>query len=164
MTNGILLTRHNQEIAQWSPDPFPRERVGSGHKTSPRGVSLVPRPRPPRGVKGLVTFSRFLGLIKLIAFPGVIGDSQSRCRKHNLWLQHRKFLLLQRDDPALFLARKLVISSQLCNSYEFLMKPEESADCHQTLSSWMGLGTRLQGVGQAHVHSAADDVMLSEIV
>ena len=33
MTNGILLTRHNQEIAQWSPDLFPRERVGSGHKT-----------------------------------------------------------------------------------------------------------------------------------
>ena len=33
MTNGILLTRHNQEIAQWSPDPFPRERVGSGHET-----------------------------------------------------------------------------------------------------------------------------------
>ena len=34
MTNGILLTRHNQEITQWSPDPFPRERVGSGHETS----------------------------------------------------------------------------------------------------------------------------------
>ena len=33
MTNGILLTRHNQEIAQWSPDPFPRERVGSGDET-----------------------------------------------------------------------------------------------------------------------------------
>ena len=33
MTNGILLTQHNQEIAQWSPDPFPRERVGSGHET-----------------------------------------------------------------------------------------------------------------------------------
>ena len=33
MTNGILLTRHNQEIAQWSPDPFPHERVGSGHET-----------------------------------------------------------------------------------------------------------------------------------
>ena len=29
-----LLTRHNQGIAQWSPDPFPRERVGSGHETS----------------------------------------------------------------------------------------------------------------------------------
>ena len=29
-----LLTRHNQEIAQWSPDPFPRERVGSGHETT----------------------------------------------------------------------------------------------------------------------------------
>ena len=29
-----LLTRHNQEITQWSPDPFPRERVESGHETS----------------------------------------------------------------------------------------------------------------------------------
>ena len=35
MTNGILLTRHNQEIAQWSPDPFPHERVGSGDETTP---------------------------------------------------------------------------------------------------------------------------------
>ena len=25
-----LLTRHNQESSQWSPDPFPRKRVGSG--------------------------------------------------------------------------------------------------------------------------------------
>ena len=33
MTNGILLTRHNQKIAQWSSDPFPRERVGSGHES-----------------------------------------------------------------------------------------------------------------------------------
>ena len=32
-TNGILLTWHNQGIAQWSPDPFPHERVGSGHET-----------------------------------------------------------------------------------------------------------------------------------
>ena len=30
MTNGILLTRHNQEITQWSPDPFPCEKVGLG--------------------------------------------------------------------------------------------------------------------------------------
>ena len=30
MTNGIFLTQHNQEIAQWA---FPRERVGSGHET-----------------------------------------------------------------------------------------------------------------------------------
>ena len=29
-----LLTRHNQGIAQWSPDPFPRKRVGSGHETT----------------------------------------------------------------------------------------------------------------------------------
>ena len=26
-----LLTRHIQQSAQWSPDPFTRERVGSGH-------------------------------------------------------------------------------------------------------------------------------------
>ena len=35
-SESILLTRHNQESAQWSPDPFPRERVGSGHETSKR--------------------------------------------------------------------------------------------------------------------------------
>ena len=32
-SQSIVLTRHNQESAQWSPDPFPRERVGSGHET-----------------------------------------------------------------------------------------------------------------------------------
>jgi len=31
---SILLSRHNQETAQWSPDPFPRERAGSGHETN----------------------------------------------------------------------------------------------------------------------------------
>ena len=40
MTNGILLTRHNQEIAQWSPDPFPRERVGSGHETMMKAMEM----------------------------------------------------------------------------------------------------------------------------
>ena len=35
-----LLTRHNQENAQWSPDPFPRMRLGSGHKTK----ALVTKP------------------------------------------------------------------------------------------------------------------------
>ena len=39
MTNSILLTRHNQEIAQWSPDPFPRERVGSGDETTVQRLS-----------------------------------------------------------------------------------------------------------------------------
>ena len=37
MTNGILLTPHNQEVTQWSPDPFSRERVGSGHETRSPG-------------------------------------------------------------------------------------------------------------------------------
>ena len=41
-----------------------------------------------------------------------------------------------------FLVRKLVISSQTMHtvSYEFLIKPEESAKCHQTLSSQVGSG------------------------
>ena len=30
---SILLNRHNQEIAQQWPDPFPCEKAGSGHKT-----------------------------------------------------------------------------------------------------------------------------------
>jgi len=29
-----LLTQNNQEIAQESPDPFPREGVGSGNETN----------------------------------------------------------------------------------------------------------------------------------
>ena len=41
MTNGILLTWHNQGIAQWSPDPFPCERVGSGHETMPNPVLVM---------------------------------------------------------------------------------------------------------------------------
>ena len=31
---SILLTWHNQECAQQSPDPFLLERIGSGHKTT----------------------------------------------------------------------------------------------------------------------------------
>ena len=33
-----LLTQHNQEIAQLLPDPFPRERVGSGDETTVEGA------------------------------------------------------------------------------------------------------------------------------
>ena len=59
-------------------------------------------------------------------------------------VQHWKFLATSArwhsTFLALFLACKLVISSQLClqQSYEFLMKPEESAGHHLTLSSWSG--------------------------
>ena len=28
------MTQHNQESAQWSPDPFSHERVGSGDETT----------------------------------------------------------------------------------------------------------------------------------
>ena len=68
----------------------------------------------------------------------------------DIWLIPRASLMLitlQRETPKIlgyfstmtqyFLWRtcRLVISSQLCiqASYEFLMKPEESARCHQTL-------------------------------
>ena len=54
MTNDILLTRHNQEIAQWSPDPFPRERVGSGHETIVVCTSLgLPEGVWPHSGKGV---------------------------------------------------------------------------------------------------------------
>ena len=33
LVQNRLLTWHNQENGQWSPDPFPCERVWSGHKT-----------------------------------------------------------------------------------------------------------------------------------
>ena len=33
-----LLAVHNQEITQVSPDPFPRERVGSGDETRPTAI------------------------------------------------------------------------------------------------------------------------------
>ena len=36
-SNGILLTQHNQKIVRWSPDPFPRERVGSRYETRKGG-------------------------------------------------------------------------------------------------------------------------------
>ena len=33
-SESILLTWHNQENAQWSLDPFPHEKMGSGHETT----------------------------------------------------------------------------------------------------------------------------------
>ena len=53
--------------------------------------------------------------------------------------------LLQQDDTALF---GMQISYQIAAmNTEFLTKPKDSAECHQTLSSWgrggWGLGTRL---------------------
>ena len=46
-TESILLTQHNQESAQWSPDPFPRESVVWARDYSYPDhfyLSLVPRP------------------------------------------------------------------------------------------------------------------------
>ena len=79
----------------------------------------------------------------IITFWREISVCQSHCRKHNLQCNTGNPWLLWHDDTALFLACKLVISSQLAMptaSYEFLMKPKESAGCHQTLSSRVGSG------------------------
>ena len=73
MTNGILLTRHNQEIAQWSPDPFPRERVGSGHETRldyarlcSRDPQLIPCPYAQLPVPVHVTSTRPLAHARVV--------------------------------------------------------------------------------------------------
>ena len=45
-----MLTQHNQENAQWSRDPFPRERVGSGDETtSQRGIPPLQAPFREKG-------------------------------------------------------------------------------------------------------------------
>ena len=56
-------------------------------------------------------------------------------------VQHRKFLATSSRWHSTFLARKLVLNCATA-SYKFLMKPEESAGCHQTLSSRAGSGGR----------------------
>ena len=62
MTNGILLTRHNQEIAQCSPDPFPRERVGSGDET----VSILQATESWAGPGNEATFMRIRACLSII--------------------------------------------------------------------------------------------------
>ena len=37
-----MMTQHNQEITQMSPDPFPLERAGSGHETTAASACLIP--------------------------------------------------------------------------------------------------------------------------
>ena len=98
MTNGILLTRHNQEIAQWSPDPFPRERVGSGHETN----NLCASPLNPQ-------------CYACMDSSLVVQDQHERRGSGGVQL-------------IAFFVREL----------SALMKPEESAKHHQTLSSQMG--------------------------
>ena len=77
MTNGILLTRRNQEIAQWSPDPFPRERVGSGHETRAQphpNLDLVPRPSAPRPVEKFLMGRGAEGLGTRLAAPFAVQE------------------------------------------------------------------------------------------
>ena len=52
--------------------------------------------------------------LTLITFWREISLRQSHCRKHNLQCNTGNPWLLRHDDTALFLARKLVISCQLC--------------------------------------------------
>ena len=65
--------------------------------------------------------------LTLITFWREISLHQSDCRKHSLWLQHRKFLALGYFST--FLVRKISYHSQL---QAMNMKPKESARYHQT--------------------------------
>ena len=84
-----------------------------------------------------------LASLTLITFWREISLCQSHCRKHNLWSQHRKVLATLARWHSTFLARKLVYQSSTMHtaSYEFLMKPKESAGCRQTLSSRLAMGS-----------------------
>ena len=54
----ILLTRHNQESTQWSPDLFPCERVGSRHESTAAPPPLLLPERP--GDKALLLVLLFI--------------------------------------------------------------------------------------------------------
>ena len=87
--NIHLYHQRNSLLIVSSPDPT-YER-GSG------GIRLIPQ-----------------ASLTLITFWREISLRQSHCRKHNLQCNTGNSWLLQHDDTALFLACKLVISSQLC--------------------------------------------------
>jgi len=74
-------------------------------------------------------------------------------QKRQSVVQHWKFLATSADDTALFLVQ---ISYQFLTmhtaSYELLMKPKESAGCHQTLSLWVGSGEKTR----VHLHHTCD--------
>ena len=78
MTNGILLTRHNQEIAQWSPDPFPRERVRSGHETN--GLQVQPKCNTCKHADCFL--SQGGSGLSFILFPGYGGSNHWAHSRH----------------------------------------------------------------------------------
>ena len=83
---------------------------------------LCPDPTLSRGKKGsgdLRPITR--ASWKLIAFWWGICFHQSHCRKHNLWLQHRKSLATSAQWHSYFLVRKISyqFSTMHTASYEF---------------------------------------------
>ena len=68
-----------------------------------------------------------------------------------------KSCLLLHDDTALFWC--VNFSTMHTASYEFLMKPKESARCHHTLSSWVG-----SGYETSHTRLALTHVLYQGIV
>ena len=112
---------HSYNYAQWTcPDPIFRQGrraraknlvFGAGDETSQRVVSS-PDPTYERGSGDIRLIPR--ASLTLITFWREISLRQSHCRKHNLQCNTGNPWLLRHDDTALFLARKLVISCQLC--------------------------------------------------
>ena len=103
-------------------------------------TSLVPRPHlRERGSGDIRQIPR--ASLKLITFWREISLRQSHCRKDNLQCYTGNSWLLQHDDTALFWrVNQLSVLNYAYSSYEFLMKPKESAGCHQTLSARVGTG------------------------
>ena len=113
--------------------------------------SLVPRPHPLRGKRGLVNLDRFLGL------AGSVRARRHRCTETNLGSDWSVMLLGRGPTIQIYIAgnalctpavgesydcAKAVISLECSNSFPW---PEDCVQIHQTLfprRGW-GLGTRL---------------------
>ena len=81
MANGILLTRHNQEIAQWSPDPFPLERVGSGHETTQSTVIATESWVGPGNEARLVSCPNYI-IMGELSEPRLTAENGASSRGH----------------------------------------------------------------------------------
>ena len=75
----------------------------------------------------------------LIAFWGEFPTTNTLV-KQNLWFGTPERIGYFSSMTVLFVGK--LVTTMCTVSYEFLMKPKDLGECHQTLSYWWGQGTR----------------------